>query len=190
MRTYYLQTLEGAPRLGQTREELETYFDVCLEAHSEDPTNWGERIYSALVDVAEKYGVDNVPVVFWHIRDTMGRTGYYAVDLWNERNPEQVEPEPEEPGEVQQQTEEGNTMTEDEELNYLQFQEKTPTAQNSTDITLETQMITPGADWTLIDDAGETLCYEDENGGLHYIKKKKSGLGWLIAAAAAFFLLG
>lgn len=182
MRNYYLQTLEGAPRLGQTREELETYFDVCLEAHSEDPTTWGERIYSALLDVAEKYGVDNVPLVFWHIRDTMGRTGYYAVDLWNSRN--------QEPEEVEQVKEEGNKMTEDEELKYLQFQEKTPTAQNSTDITLETQMITPGENWTLIDDAGETLCYEDENGDLHYIKKKKSGLAWLIAAAAAFFLLG
>lgn len=190
MRNYYLQTLEGTPRLGQTREELETYFDVCLEAHSEDPTTWGERICAALDDVAERYGIDNVHLVFWHIRDTMGRTGYYAVDLWNERNPEQVEPEPEEPAEVQQQTEEGNNMTEDEELKYLQFQEKTPTAQNSTDITLETQMITPGENWTLIDDAGETLCYEDENGDLHYIKKKKSGLGWLIAAAAALFLLG
>ena len=181
MRNYYLQTLEGAPRLGQTREELETYFDVCLEAHSEDPTTWGERICAALDDVAERYGIDNVPVVFWHVRN-MGRTGYYAVDLWNSRNPE--------PEEVEQVKEEGNKMTEDEELKYLQFQEKTPTAQNSTDITLETQMITTGENWTLIDDAGETLCYEDENGDLHYIKKKKSGIGWLIAAAAAFFLLG
>ena len=190
MRTYYLQTLEGAPRLGEvSREEVETYFDVCLEAHSEDPTGGALRIVHALEDVGEQYGADAVPLAFWYVRN-MGRTGYYAIDLYNELHPEQVEPEPVEPGEVQQQTEEGNTMTEDEELKYLQFQEKTPTAQNSTDVTLETQFITPGKDWTLIDEAGETLCYEDENGNLHYIKKKKSGLGWLIAAAAALFLLG
>lgn len=177
MRTYYLQTLEGAPRLGEvSREEVETYFDVCLEAHSDDPTTGALRIVHALEDVGDQYGAEAVPLAFWHVRN-MGRTGYYAVDMYNELHPEEVEPEPEEPGEVQQQTEEGNTMTEDEEL-------------NSTDITLETQMITPGENWTLIDDAGETLCYEDENGDLHYIQKKKSGLGWLIAAAAAFFLLG
>ena len=190
MRTYYLQTLEGAPRLGEvSREEIETYFDVCLEAHSDDPTTGALRIVHALEDVGDQYGSDAVPLAFWHVRN-MGRTGYYAVDMYNELHPEEVEPEPEEPAEVQQQTEEGNTMTEDEELKYLQFQEKTPTAQNSTDITLETQIITPGENWTLIDEAGETLCYEDENGDLHYIRKKKSGLGWLIAAAAAFFLLG
>lgn len=177
--------MEGAPRLGEvSREEVETYFDVCLEDHSEDPTGGALRIVHALEDVGKQYGAEAVPLAFWYVRN-MGRTGYYAIDLYNELHPEPVEP-----GEVQQQKEEGNTMTEDEELKYLQFQEKTPTAQNSTDVTLETQMITPGEDWTLIDEAGETLCYEDEDGGLHYIKKKKSGLGWLIAAAAAFFLLG
>lgn len=196
MRTYYLQTLEGAPRLGEvSREEVETYFDVCLEAHSEDPTGGALRIVHALEDVGAQYGADAVPLAFWYVRN-MGRTGYYAIDLYNELHPEQVEPEPVEPGEVQQQTEEGNTMTEDEELKYLQFQEKTPTASN---VTIETQWVTPGADWVLVDEAEETYCYADEDGGIHYVpktaeqiaaQKKKSGLGWLIAAAAALFLLG
>lgn len=165
MRNYYLQTLEGAPRLGQTREELETYFDVCLEAHSEDPTNWGERIYSALVDVAEKYGVDNVPLVFWHIRDTMGRTGYYAVDLWNERNPEQVEPEP-----VEEPKEEGSDM-----------------AQN---IEVGTQLVTSGSEYTIVDETDKTISYVDEAGELHVIEKSPSILPWILGAAAAFFFLG
>lgn len=177
-----------------SREEIETYFDVCLEAHSEDPGSFSDVILAALDDVGARYGLENVPLAFWHVRN-MGRTGYYAVDLYNELHPEQVEPEPEEPVEFQQQTEEGNSMTEDEELNYLQFQEKTPTASN---VTVETQWVTPGADWVLIDEAEETYCYADEDGGLHYVPKtaeqiaaqKKGGLGWLIAAAAALFLLG
>lgn len=184
MRTYYLQTLEGAPRLGEvSREEIETYFDVCLEAHSEDPTTGALRIVHALEDVGDQYGADAVPLAFWHVRN-MGRTGYYAVDMYNELHPEEVEPEPEEPGEVQQQTEEGNTMTEDEELKYLQFQEKTPT------VDLDTQLVTSGSEFTVVDETDETISYVDETGALHVEQKAKSGLGWLIAAAAAFFLLG
>lgn len=184
--------MEGAPRLGEvSREEIETYFDVCLEDHSEDPTSGALRIVHALEDVGAQYGEDAVPLAFWHVRN-MGRTGYYALELYNELHPEQVEPEHEEPVEVQQ-TEEGNTMTEEA---YLNFQEKTPTASN---VTIETQWVTPGADWVLVDEAEETYCYADEDGGIHYIpktaeqiaaQKKKSGLGWLIAAAAALFLLG
>lgn len=184
MRTYYLQTLEGAPRLGGvSREEVETYFDICLEAHSDDPTTGALRIVHALEDVGDQYGADAVPLAFWHVRN-MGRTGYYAVDMYNELHPEQVEPEPEEPGEVQQKTEEGNNMTEDEELNYLQFQEKTPT------VDLDTQLVTSGHEYTVVDETDETISYVDETGALHVEQKAKSGLGWLIAAAAAFFLLG
>lgn len=183
MRTYYLQTLEGAPRLGEvSREEIETYFDVCLEAHSDDPTTGGLKIVHALEDVGDKYGEDAVPLAFWHVRN-MGRTGYYALELYNELHPEQVEPEPEEPGEVQQQTEEANNMTE-EELNYLKFQEKTPT------VDLDTQLVTSGSEFTIVDETDETISYVDETGALHVEQKAKSGLGWLIAAAAAFFLLG
>ena len=184
MRTYYLQTLEGAPRLGEvSREEIETYFDVCLEAHSDDPTTGALRIVHALEDVGDQYGADAVPLAFWHVRN-MGRTGYYAVDMYNELHPEEVEPEPEEPGEVQQQTEEDNTMTEDEELKSLQFQEKTPT------VDLDTQLVTSGSEFTVVDETDETISYVDETGALHVEQKAKSGLGWLIAAAAAFFLLG
>lgn len=183
MRTYYLQTLEGAPRLGEvSREEIETYFDVCLEAHSEDPTTGALKIVHALEDVGDNYGEDAVPLAFWHVRN-MGRTGYYALELYNELHPEQVDPEPEEPAEVQQQTEEANNMTE-EELNYLKFQEKTPT------VDLDTQLVTSGSEFTIVDETDETISYVDETGALHVEQKAKSGLGWLIAAAAAFFLLG
>lgn len=183
MRTYYLQTLEGAPRLGEvSREEIETYFDVCLEAHSEDPTTGALKIVHALEDVGDNYGEDAVPLAFWHVRN-MGRTGYYALELYNELHPEQVNPEPEEPAEVQQQTEEANNMTE-EELNYLKFQEKTPT------VDLDTQLVTSGSEFTIVDETDETISYVDETGALHVEQKAKSGLGWLIAAAAAFFLLG
>ena len=183
MRTYYLQTLEGAPRLGEvSREEIETYFDVCLEAHSEDPTTGALKIVHALEDVGDNYGEDAVPLAFWHVRN-MGRTGYYALELYNELHPEQVDPEPEEPAEVQQQTEEANNMTE-EELNYLKFQEKTPT------VDLDTQLVTSGSEFTIVDETDETISYVDETGALHVEQKAKSGLGWLIAAAAALFLLG
>ena len=70
---------------------------------------------------------------------------------------------------------------------YLQFQEKIPTSQSS-DVVLDTQWVTPGDDWVKIDEAAETITYEDEDGGIHIVKKK-SGLGWLLAAAAAFFFL-
>lgn len=75
-------------------------------------------------------------------------------------------------------------MTEDEELNYLQFQEKTPT------VDLDTQLVTSGNEYTIVDETDETISYVDETGELHVEQKAKSGLGWLIAAAAAFFLLG
>ena len=79
---------------------------------------------------------------------------------------------------------EGNSMTEDEELKYLQFQEKTPT------VDLDTQLVTSGSEFTVIDETDETISYVDETGALHVEQKAKSGLGWLIAAAAALFLLG
>ena len=183
-----MQTLEGAPRLGEvSREEVETYFDVCLEAHSDDPTTGALRIVHALEDVGEQYGEDAVPLAFWHVRN-MGRTGYYAVDMYNELHPEQVEPEPEEPVEVQQHTEEGNSMSEAEEQAYLHFQELIPTS--STDINLNTQLVTSGHEYTVVDETDETISYVDETGALHVEQKQKSGLGWLIAAAAALFLLG
>lgn len=161
-----------------SREEIETYFDVCLEAHSEDPGSFSDVILAALDDVGARYGLENVPLAFWHVRN-MGRTGYYAVDLYNE-----LHPEPEEPVEVQQHINEGNSMTEDEELKYLQFQEKTPT------VDLQTQLVTSGSEFTVIDETDETISYVDETGALHVEQKAKSGLGWLIAAAAALFLLG
>lgn len=176
MKNFYLQTLEGAPRFGEvtpsevSRDELNTYFDVCLESHSEDPTTGAERIVSALEDVANAYGIEEVPVLFWQVRN-MGRTGYIAIDKWNERHPEKT-------------GDEGMTSSE----SYLQFQEKIPTAQSS-DVVLDTQWVTPGYDWVKIDEAAETITYEDEDGGLHYIKKKSSGIGWILAAAAAFFFL-
>lgn len=180
MSNYYLQTLEGVSRFGETKEpsraDLETYFEVCLEDHSEDKTTGAERIVSAFEDVAKVYGVDAVPVLFWYTRN-MGRTGYLAIDIWNERHPD--------PEEVQENEAGVETMNEEDE-NYLKFQEKVPTAQN---VVLDTQWITPGDDWVKIDEAAETVTYQDEDGGLHYIKKQSSGLGWILAAAAAFFFL-
>lgn len=183
MKNFYLQTLEGAPRFGEvtssevSRDELNTYFDVCLESHSEDPTTGAERIVSALEDVANAYGIEEVPVLFWQVRN-MGRTGYIAIDKWNERHPD--------PEEAQENEAEVETMAEEDEINYLKFQEKVSTAQN---VVLNTQWITPGDDWVKIDEAAETVTYQDEDGGLHYIKKKSSGIGWILAAAAAFFFL-
>ena len=77
---------------------------------------------------------------------------------------------------------EGNNMTEDEA--YLNFQAKTPT------VDLDTQLVTSGSEYTIVDETDETISYVDETGALHVEQKAKSGLGWLIAAAAAFFLLG
>lgn len=161
MKNFYLQTLEGAPRFGEvtpsevSRDELNTYFDVCLESHSEDPTTGAERIVSALEDVANAYGIEEVPVVFWHVRN-MGRTGYLAIDIWNERHPEE--------------TEEENTMQNQE-------------------VNIDTQLVTSGHEYTIIDETEDTISYVDETGAMHVEQKQKSGLGWLVAAAAAFFFL-
>ena len=84
---------------------------------------------------------------------------------------------------------EGNTMEEAKEQAYLHFQELIPTS-TTDNINLNTQLVTSGSEFTVVDETDETISYVDETGALHVEQKAKSGLGWLIVAAAAFFLLG
>ena len=62
-------------------------------------------------------------------------------------------------------------------------------AQEETDVNISTQLVTSGQEYTVVDETAETIAYVDEAGELHVEQKQKSGLGWLVAAAAAFFLL-
>lgn len=62
-------------------------------------------------------------------------------------------------------------------------------ARDETDVNISTQLVTSGQEYTVVDETAETIAYVDEAGELHVEQKQKSGLGWLVAAAAAFFLL-
>lgn len=98
-------------------------------------------------------------------------------------------------GEVSQDVEEIKPEPQDGGISEEQIIQEAQTAINEGDnmeqeIQLQTQIITPGSDWTKIDETSNTISYEDENGDIHIVEKKKSGLGWLLAAAAAFWFLG
>lgn len=98
-------------------------------------------------------------------------------------------------GEVSQDVEEIKPEPQDGGISEEQIIQEAQTAINEGDtmeqeIQLQTQIITPGSDWTKIDETTNTISYEDENGDIHIVEKKKSGLGWLLAAAAAFWFLG
>lgn len=62
-------------------------------------------------------------------------------------------------------------------------------ARDETDVNISTQLVTSGSEFTVVDETPETIAYVDEAGELHVEQKQKSGLGWLVAATAAFFLL-
>lgn len=98
-------------------------------------------------------------------------------------------------GEVSQDVEEIKPEPQDGGISEEQIIQEAQTAINEGDtmeqeIQLQTQIITPGSDWTKIDETSNTISYEDENGDIHIVEKKKSGLGWLLAAAAAFWFFG
>lgn len=57
-------------------------------------------------------------------------------------------------------------------------------------IDLNTQLITSGSEYTVVDETPYTISYVDETGKLYVEEKPRSGWGWLLAAAAAFFFLG
>lgn len=98
-------------------------------------------------------------------------------------------------GEVSQDVEDIKPEPQDGGISEEQIIQEAQTAINEGDnmeqeIQLQTQIITPGSDWTKIDETSNTISYEDENGDIHIVEKKKSGLGWLLAAAAAFWFFG
>lgn len=98
-------------------------------------------------------------------------------------------------GEVSQDVEEIKPEPQEGGISEEQIIQEAQTAINEGDnmeqeIQLQTQIITPGRDWTKIDETSNTISYEDENGDIHIVEKKKSGLGWLLAAAAAFWFFG
>lgn len=58
------------------------------------------------------------------------------------------------------------------------------------EIDIETQLITSGKEYTVIDETPYTISYTDETGKLYVEEKPRSGWGWLLAGVAALFLLG
>ena len=67
---------------------------------------------------------------------------------------------------------------------------KTKEGENMEQINIDTQLITSGKEYTLIDETENTISYVDENGKLYIEQKAKPVWPWILAAVAGFFLLG
>ena len=225
MNTYYLQTLEGAPRLGAGLSELELLkpvFQKYLMQAQQKTDDRTEQVYIALWNMYEQVNPDAFKRFIPYVR-TLGAKSSQGVDVFLEAWQAQLEAEAarealdarkradKERRELEQAQLEAEAAREaldarkradrdareaeaaleqaQEIINEGESMAQNIPAQDETDVTLDTQLVTSGQEFTFIDETDETISYVDEAGELHVEQKAKSGLGWIIAAASAFFLL-
>ena len=71
---------------------------------------------------------------------------------------------------------------------YLQTLEGVKDTEN---IEVSPHVISSGHEYSIVEETDDYISYTDETGKLYEeLKPKSSGLGWIVAAAAAFLLLG
>lgn len=225
MNTYYLQTLEGAPRLGAELSELELLkpvFQKYLMQAQQKTDDRTEQVYTALWNMYEQVNPEAFKRFLPYVR-TLGAKSSEGVEVFLESWQAQLDAEAEresldarkradkERRELEQAQLEAEAAREaldarkradrdarEAEAAIEQAQEiinegngmaQNIPAQDETEVTIPTQLVTSGQEYTVVDETAETISYVDEAGELHVEQKQKSGLGWILAAAAAVFLL-
>lgn len=215
---YYLQTLEGVPRFGAVSEDRKKQvlanfnFLVTRDPDITAITDETRRFYNSLLRLESAFTVEEIATL-WEGKK-LKDSAHQAVELYenqkaaererDERDAqrradmerkareeeqrllqEEAEREREERDELRQQAVEQA----EEIINEGNSMAQNIPARDETDVSISTQLVTSGSEFTVVDETPETISYVDEAGELHVEEKAKSGLGWLVAAAAAFFLL-
>lgn len=215
---YYLQTLEGVPRFGAVSEDrkkqvLDNFnFLVTRDPDITAITDETRRFYNSLLRLDSAFTVEEIATL-WEGKK-LKDSARQAVERYEnqkaaERERDERDAQRRADMERKAREEEQRLLQEEaererEERDALRRQtveqaeeiinEGNSMAQNipaheETDVSISTQLVTSGSEFTVVDETPETISYVDEAGELHVEQKAKSGLGWLVAAAAAFFLL-
>lgn len=229
--SYYLQTLEGVPRLGSVSDErkkqvVENFnFLVTRDPDITAITDETRRFYNSFLRLESAFTVEEIATL-WEGKK-LNDSASQAVELYeNQKAAERErderdakrradierkasEAEAARIAALQQQAQEeaeaerealdeqrrlaaqqASAVEEAEEIiNEGNSMAQNIPAQEETDVNISTQLVTSGSEFTVVDETPETIAYVDEAGELHVEQKQKSGLGWLVAAAAAFFIL-
>lgn len=229
--SYYLQTLEGAPRyLGEVPQERRDMVRRAFDVYWQMTTNVNdltERFYKVfdfltrvytdeeIFTLVDRPDVHPAAAEAWRLFSiNQGRKAAAAqaaqsaseaeaariAALQQQQAQEEAEAEREardaqrREDEIRRAQEEADAQATALEQAEAIINEGNSMAQNipareETDVNISTQLVTSGQEYTVVDETSETIAYVDEAGELHVEQKQKSGLGWLVAAAAAFFLL-
>ena len=185
--SYYLRTLEGLARpLGALSllDEYKELYNKQLNAGADI----GTAIFKALQNLYALHPLDEFTDVYNYLYSIDGQNGISGhtqiVDnfiSWRSR--------------VKQQTQ-ASAQASAQAAAYAAAREqgfeqpKTKEGENMEQINLDTQLITSGKEYTLIDETENTISYVDENGKLYIEQKAKPVWPWILAAVAGFFLLG
>lgn len=215
--SYYLQTLEGVPRFGSVSDErkkqvLDNFnFLVTRDPDITAITDETRRFYNSFLRLEAAFTVEEIATL-WDgkklndsarqavelyenqkaaERERDERDAQRRADIERKARDEEAEREREERDEQRRlAAQQASAVEEAEEIiNEGDTMAQNIPARDETDVNISTQLVTSGSEFTVVDETQETIAYVDEAGELHVEQKQKSGLGWLVAAAAAFFLL-
>lgn len=229
--SYYLQTLEGVPRLGSVSDErkkqvLDNFnFLVTHDPDITAITDETRRFYNAFFRLESAFTEEEITtlwkgkklndsarqaVEFYENqkaaeRERDERDAQRRADIERKARDEEaariaaLQQQAQEEAEAEREAideqrrlaaQQASAVEEAEEIiNEGETMAQNIPARDETDVNISTQLVTSGSEFTVVDETPETIAYVDEAGELHVEQKQKSGLGWLVAAAAAFFLL-
>lgn len=219
--SYYLQTLEGAPRfLGEVPQERRDMVRRAFDVYWQMTTNINdltERFYKVFEFLTRVYTDEEIYTLVdrpdvkpeaaeaWRLfRINQGRKASAAQAAQSASEAEAariaaLQQQAQEEAEAARAAldeqrriaaQQASAVEEAEEIiNEGNGMAQNIPAQEETDVSISTQLVTSGQEYTVVDETAETIAYVDEAGELHVEQKQKSGFGWLVAAAAAFFLL-
>lgn len=217
MKNFYLQTLEGVPRFGAVSEDRKTVvFNNFNFLVTRDPditaiSDETRRFYNAFLRLESAFTFEEIRTL-WEGKKFKD-SARQAVELYE--NQKEAERERDERDAQRRADMERKAREEEQRLAQEEAEREREArdelkrqaveqaeeiindgesmAQNipeqDSNVEISTQLVTSGQEYTFIDETDETISYVDEAGDLHVEQKAKSGLGWLVAAAAALFLL-
>ena len=216
MNNFYLQTLEGVPRFGSVSDErkkqvLDNFnFLVTRDPDITALPDETRRFYNSFLRLESAFTVEEISTLW--VGKKLNDSARQAVELYeNQKEAERerderdaqrradIERKAQEEAEAAREAldeqrrlaaQQSSAVEEAEEIiNEGDTMAQNIPARDETDVNISTQLVTSGSEFSVVDETPETIAYVDEAGELHVEQKQKSGIGWLVAAAAAFFLL-
>lgn len=217
--SYYLQTLEGAPRyLGEVPQErrdmVRRAFDVYWQMTTDvkDQTerfykvfNYLTRVYTEeeIFTLVDRPDVKPEAAEAWRLFSiNQGRKAAAAqaaqaaseaeaarIAALQQQAQEEAEAE-REARDAQRRADEIRRAQEEAAAQAENIINEGNGMEQQTDIELDTQLVSSTQELTKVDETDETIFYVDETGAPVVVQKEKSIIPWIVAAAAAYFFLG